>query len=79
MANQLTDPEAFQKWISNPLTQAFRGFLKDYRDQLAMKWAEGHPLGPKEQSQAETLGDLAELECDDIRKFYGVEEADNGE
>ena len=73
--NQLTNPEAFQKWLSSPLTQAFRQYLKDYRDRIALAWAEGNPLGVKEQSQAETMGDLAALECNNIREFYGLEEA----
>lgn len=72
--NLLTDPEEFQAWKENRLTAAFLQFLKDRCLQLAMQWAQGSPLGSKEQSQAETLGDLASLECSDVRGFYGLTE-----
>ena len=74
--NPLTEPEAFRRWLENPLTQAFRQFLKDRQLQLAMLWAAGSPLSPADQSQAETLGDLASLNCNDVRGFYGKDDVE---
>lgn len=42
-----------------------------------MQWAQGEPLGLKEQSQAETLNDIATMSCNDMRGFYGLEEVES--
>jgi hypothetical protein len=31
------------------------------------------------QAQAETLGDLAHLSCEDVRGFYGIEDEEGDE
>ena len=71
--NPLTDPEEFLRWKEHRLTQAYHQFLKDRVQMLALAWARGNLLTDRDQSQAETLGDLAHLSCDDVRNFYGVE------
>lgn len=75
--NPLCSPAEFQGWVDNPMTQAFRQYLKDYRDQLSAMWAEGQPLSPKDQAWAEMAGDLASLSCDDVRAFYGIKEGES--
>lgn len=77
--NPLCNPEEFRRWAEHPLTQAYRQFLKDRCLQLAMGWAQGSapsdsPVMMQAQSQAETLGDLAELDCSDVRGFYDMGE-----
>lgn len=42
-----------------------------------MEWAQGALLSPADQRQAEVMGDLAELSCNDIRRFYGMDEVEN--
>jgi hypothetical protein len=74
MANPLTEPEEFNRWLANPLTEAFRAYLRDYRNQLAMEWAKGSPLTPLDQCRAEMATDLSELRCADVRAFYGLED-----
>ena len=77
--NPLCNREEFQRWAENPLTVAYRQFLKDRVQMLAMAWAQGAPLSEKDQAQAETLGDLAHLSPDDVRGFYGLEEWNDDE
>jgi hypothetical protein len=77
MDNPLTEPEQFQAWKEHRLTQAFLQYLKDRCLQLAMEWAQGVVPSAQmqpQQSQAETLGDLAALECSDVRAFYDIKE-----
>lgn len=76
--NPLTDPEQFQKWKEARLTKAFLQYLRDYQGQLAQLWAQGQPMTEAQQSQAETMGDLANLDVNDVRRFYQMEQI-NGE
>ena len=77
--NPLTEPERFQAWTEDPLTKGFLQYLTDYRMQLAEAWAAGSPMSDKEQSMAEVLGDLSDLKVSDVRRFYGLEEAETAE
>ena len=77
--NPLNNPQDFLAWKANPLTQGFLQYLTDYRLQMAMLWAEGQPMTPQQQAQAEVMGDLASLSCNDVRQFYGLEEGENDE
>ena len=79
MANPLTQQEDFNRWLAHPMTEAFRGFLRDYRDQLAMQWAKGQPMSEADQSRAEFANDLTEITCADVRSFYGLDEQTEGE
>jgi hypothetical protein len=77
MDNPLCNPAEFRRWTEHPLTVAYRQFLKDHCLQLAMEWAQGSapsdsPAMIQAQCQAETLGDLADLEVNDVRRFYGL-------
>ena len=76
MDNPLANPAEFQAWKEHPTTQAYHQFLKDRVSQLSLLWAQGHQLGIKEQSQAETMGDLASLSVNDVRGFYSMEAID---
>lgn len=74
--NPLTDPEAFQRWAENPLTVAFRAHLRDRLASVQTLWvSEQTPSAQMqaEQTRAGTWADLASLECDDVRGFYGME------
>ena len=77
--NPLTEPERFQAWVEHPLTQAFRQYLKDYRDSMSALWVSGEAMSEGQQAQATTLHDLSLLECSDVRRFYGLEDAETGE
>lgn len=44
-----------------------------------MAWAKGNQLSEVDQARAEFANDLSELECVDVRGFYGLEEAENAE
>lgn len=74
--NPLTDPEEFQTWADHRLTKAFRDYLKDWQLQMAMQWAQGHPLTPEQQAEAATVGFLSDLKADDVRKHYDLEPID---
>jgi hypothetical protein len=74
MDNPLTEPERFQAWAENPLTVAYRQFLKDWQRQMADQWAEGFSLTPEQQAEAATVGALSRLDCDQVRKFYDMDE-----
>lgn len=74
--NPLTDRERFQAWKEHPLTEGYLQYLRDYRDSMAALWVAGEALSEGQQSQASTLNDLALLECDDVRGFYGLEKAE---
>lgn len=76
--NPLTDPEAFLRWVENPLTQAFRAHLMDRVASVQALWISEQT--PSDQMQAEqtragTWADLCSLTCDDVRGFYGLSEA----
>ena len=76
MDNPLTDPEAFQRWAENPLTQAFRAHLGDRVASIQALWlSEETPSAQMqaEQTRAGTWADLCSLSCDDVRGFYGME------
>lgn len=81
MANPLTDPEAFQAWASNPLTQGFLLYLKERQAVLTEAWAAGQPGShlPEPQAQAVLLGHLAGLEFEDIARHYGIEVKADGD
>ena len=72
MDNPLTNPPEFQRWKESPLTAAYLQYLKDYQTSLAKAWAAGEPLTREHQVQAETLGDLADLTCSQVRAFYDL-------
>ena len=80
MDSPLIRPAEFLAWRDLPTTQAYLQYLKDRVQMLALSWARREApsdLMQAQQVQAETLGDLAHLECSDVREFYGLEEADD--
>ncbi|CDO34313.1 hypothetical protein SPHV1_1450005 [Novosphingobium sp. KN65.2] len=72
--NPLTNRDEFLRWREQPTTQAYLQFLRDFRDSLAKQWAAGESLSPEDQRQARTLGELADLSCNDVRNFYDLSE-----
>ena len=72
--NPLTDPEQFQKWKAHPVTGPFLAYLKDRQTALMEAWGRGAALPVDYQSKAMLLGELASLNCDEVRDFYQVED-----
>ena len=73
MTNPLLDPDRFQAWRDQPLTQGFLAYLKDRRSDLMEAWAKEFPLGLAEQREAALLGQLAEISFEHIAEQYGAE------
>lgn len=76
-----TDKE-FRDWLENPVTQAVRRYLHDYRlrigQQMAEEWAAGAVITAEAQLDArarvQCLADLADLSFEDMRRFYDDED-----
>mgnify|MGYP001558742868 CR=1 FL=1 len=70
--NRLLDPEQFQAWKANPLTQDYLAYLADRRSNLMEAWASGQWGADKVelQAQAVLLGTLAELSFEMIEDQY---------
>ena len=75
--NPLTDREQFLRWAEWPLTAAFLQFLRDRQATLAGLWAAGNLMLPEDQGKAVELGELADIKCDDLRRFYGLSEEES--
>ncbi len=72
-----TSKEAFEGWLTNPVTKAVREYLRAHRARLMEAWANGQEMGLVEQTMAQAYGDLAELKFEDMRQFYeGDDEQD---
>lgn len=72
-SNKLTDPETFRAWKDHRLTKAFLQYLRDHREHLKEQWAAGAQMSPQVQAQADLMGQLCDLDCDAIRRFYDLE------
>lgn len=68
--NRLTQPETMQAWLSQGLTQEFLQYLKDRRQVLMEAWCRGVSV---DQSEAEFLTQLIELDAGKLCDFYDVE------
>lgn len=79
MDNPLLNPGRFRKWAAQPESKAFFQFLQDRRLTLARSWAEGNRLSEQDQGKAVELGELANLEPNDLRAFYGLPDAGDDE
>jgi hypothetical protein len=75
----ILEQEAFQQWKDNPLTREFLSILKDRRQHLMEAWGRGQPLMPEQQAQAVLLGQLAEINFEDVQEMAGIEVSDGGE
>lgn len=75
MAAQGMSKEDYQQWKDHPLTQRFHQYLKDYRQALMEKWAQG-ALSPDSQealmavARCQMADEIATLEDDSIAEFY---------
>ncbi len=79
MDNPLCSPAEFQKWAENPVTVAYRQFLRDRQQSLAMNWAEGAQFHPADQGKTVELGELSRLSVSDVRAFYDLPESDDAD
>ena len=78
MDSPLIQPGEFRQWTDSPLTQAYRQFLRDRARAIADLWmSEDCPSEQmaRDQARAGQLMDLADLSVDQVRAFYGLEEA----
>ena len=67
--------EDYQQWKDHPLTQQFHQYLRDYRQTLMDKWAQGalNPSSPEAQmavARCQMADEIATLEDDSIAEFY---------
>lgn len=62
--------DLFLQWRDHPLTEVFRQYLLDQRETLGKAWMAGQPLSEAHQIKALLLGELADLDWDDVRQFY---------
>ena len=70
--------EQFQAWKGSRATKHFLAFLKERRDELASRWADGEEMTPHEQSMAQVYGDLCGLDYErDVLPIY--EETEDNE
>jgi hypothetical protein len=77
--SRLTDPAAFQEWTAHPTTQEFLAFLKSRQSDLMEAWGRGTALTVEQQAQAVLLGQLSAIRCDDVREYYEMGQATQGE
>lgn len=66
--------KAFQEWRQARVNRAFFQFLKDQRAALAEQWASGVEMAPVQQCKALLMGELSDLEWEDVGRFYGIED-----
>lgn len=72
------DKEDFDAWKARSL--GFFQFLRDRRQDLMERWADGQPLGEHEQALAVTYGDILGLNwAEDVAAFYGIEVTNDDE
>jgi|TARA_R100001530_G_scaffold413_3_gene634 hypothetical protein len=77
MRNPWDSEETFQAWKNDPQNGPFMIFLHDQVEGLKTLWALGQPMAEADQSRAQTLGDLLDLEWErDILSFYKEEDKD---
>lgn len=69
----ILQPEEFQRWKDHPLTQEFLQFLADWQEAMMVAWAKSSQPMPWEQAQANLLGQLLAINCDEIRSRYDME------
>jgi hypothetical protein len=67
--------EDYQQWKDHPLTKAFHQYLRDYRQALMEKWAQGAlaPSSPESLmavARCQMADEIATLEDDSIAEFY---------
>ena len=65
--------QTFQEWKGHPLTALFRRYLKDFQEDLGRQWASGQAMAPEAQQTAKILGEISDLNFDDVARFYGLE------
>jgi len=72
--------EEYQQWKDHPLTKQFHQYLRDYRQTLMEKWAQGgyHPSSPDglmAVARCQMADEIATLDDDSIDEFYRKEGA----
>ncbi len=72
----LLDPGEFQRWMDNPTTREFLGYLRDRQQALMAAWGRGVSTTVEQQAAAVLLGQLADLSFEMIEREYRDEEPD---
>jgi hypothetical protein len=67
--------EEYQQWKDHPLTKQFHQYLRDYRQTLMDKWAQGgyHPSSPEALmavARCQMAEEIVTLDDDWIANFY---------
>ena len=63
--------EQHQAWKASRATKHFLAFLRERRDELAARWADGEEMTPHEQSMAQVFGDLIDMDYErDVAPTY---------
>jgi hypothetical protein len=75
MAAQGMSKEDYQQWKDHPLTQRFHQYLRDYRQAVMEKWAQGDYLPDNPETlmavaRCQMADELADLADDWIADFY---------
>ena len=74
--------EEYQQWKDHPLTQQFHQYLRDYRQTLMEKWAQGgyQPTSPESLmavARCQMADEIATLDDDWIAEFYRAKQVTN--
>lgn len=70
--------EEYQLWAEHPQTKQFHQYLKDYREQLMERWANGALVGNDSLmaiARAQMADEIVNLDDDSISLFYRNQEA----
>lgn len=72
--------EQFEAWRSRPETKKFLAFLREVREDLKERWADGEHMDADKHAIAMVYGDIIGLDWDrDVASFYKIEVDENGE
>lgn len=65
--------DEYQRWKDDPLTVKFHQYLRDYRQSLMDRWAEGalkEPESTMAMARCQCCHDIVSLDDDSIGEFY---------
>ncbi len=72
--------EQFQAWAHSPETTEFKAFLRERRDVLKERWADGQEMTAHERAMAQVFGDLLNLTYEqDVEPYYEKETKESDE
>lgn len=71
MQTKIAEREQWEGWLAHPVTQAYREWLRQWREQIKEQWAEGHyPAQELEaRCKCQVLKDMSEMDYEVYEKF----------